>query len=240
MTYGASGFYCTPKVQAKLGILCLNNGTWNGTQIVEPNFMEDATTPQTSIPGWTDYGYLFYMMHDAFPYGGYYAAGAGGQFIYVIPEFNIVIGFTASDDPFYPQLILDYILQFIEDDAPVITINSPIANQAFATSSPSFNVRVVEEHVDEMWYTLDGGIDNFTFTENGTIDQDAWSLLPDGSVNLQFYVMDITRRVGFAEVIIIKNTEKTIPGFNLSMIFLMIFCTSAVLIIRRKKNSKNK
>ena len=30
-----------------------------------------------------------------------------------------------------------------------------------------------------------------------------------------------------------------VPGFNLNMIFLAIFSTTAVLIIRRKKYSKN-
>ncbi|MHA2344822.1 MAG: serine hydrolase domain-containing protein, partial [Candidatus Hodarchaeales archaeon] len=32
ISYGGYGFDCTPKVQAKLGMLALNNGSWNGTQ----------------------------------------------------------------------------------------------------------------------------------------------------------------------------------------------------------------
>ena len=114
VSYGGYGLDCTPKVQAKLGILCLNNGTWDGTQIVEPNFMEDAITQQISAWG-MPYGYLWYLMDS--PFEAYFTAGAGGQNIYVIPEYNIVVGFTASDDPYYSPMISNYILQFV--DPPV-------------------------------------------------------------------------------------------------------------------------
>jgi len=153
VSYGGYGLECTPKVQAKFGILCLNDGNWDGTQIVEPNFMEDALTQQTSAWG-MPYGYLFYINDD--PYDVYFTIGAGGQNIYIIPEYNIVIGFTASDDPNYTPIITNYILKNIVD---------PPSNQ-----------------------------------------------IPD---------------------------DPAIPGFNLNILFLMIFCTTAVLIIRRKKNSKN-
>jgi len=107
MDFGGYGFDCSPKVQAKLGMLCLNDGAWNGQQIVEPNFIIDATTPQ--IYG---YGYLIWMV--ASPFEGYSFIGAGGQCVYVIPEFDLVVGFTASDDPNYFPIITDYILQDIK------------------------------------------------------------------------------------------------------------------------------
>ena len=86
------------------------------------------------------------------PFEEYYAAGFGGQSIYVIPEYNIVVGFTAQDGGPYEQMILDYVLQFVEPDVP---------------------------------------------------------------------------------------DDPMIPGFNLFMIFLTIFCTTTVLIFRRKKYSKH-
>ena len=150
VSYGGYGLECTPKVQAKFGILCLNDGNWDGTQIVEPNFMEDALTQQTSASG-MPYGYLFYIRDD--PFDAYVTIGAGGQNIYILPEYNLVVGFTASNGGPYEQIISDYILQnIVEPDIP----DDPI-----------------------------------------------------------------------------------IPGFNLNMIFLTIFCASAVLIIKKKKYSKN-
>ncbi len=123
MDYGGSGIECTPKVQAKIGMLALNNGTWNGEQIVDKDYMKDATTNQTSEGKWADYGYLWWMMPPNFTYGGYLAAGAMGQCIYVIPEYNIVVGFTGYDVENYEQIIQDYILQFVE--IPETGPNSP-------------------------------------------------------------------------------------------------------------------
>ena len=117
---GGYGLSCTPKVQAKIGMLCLNNGNWNGKQIVEPNFMIKAVSSLTSFKTFeskdklsgVSYGYLFYIMDN--PFKGYYAAGAAGQCIFVIPEYNITVGITGAIATawFYEQMISDYILQF--------------------------------------------------------------------------------------------------------------------------------
>ncbi|MHA2182871.1 MAG: serine hydrolase domain-containing protein, partial [Promethearchaeota archaeon] len=121
---GGFGFACSPKVQAKLGILCLNKGAWDGKQIVDKDYIRNATTAQISWGKSGDYGgkmfeigYLFYMMPSSFPHGGYYAAGAGGQSIYVIPKYDIVVGFTgAFQGKDYNDLLANYILQFTEDN----------------------------------------------------------------------------------------------------------------------------
>lgn len=83
-----------------------------------------------------------------------------------------------------------------------------------------------------MWYTLDGGLNNFTFTENGTIDQNAWNLLSYGPVNIQFYVIDKLGRLGFAEVIIIKELQETeeIPGYNLILLVTSILIVSLIIV----------
>ena len=75
INYGAYIFHCSPKVQAKLGILCYNNGSWDGTQIVDKNYIKDATTVKISMAKGEkslDYGYLFFMMDS--PIEGYFMA----------------------------------------------------------------------------------------------------------------------------------------------------------------------
>jgi len=114
INYGAYIFHCSPKVQAKLGILCLNNGSWNGKQIVDKDYIRDATTVRTSMSKGeksVEYGYLFFMMDK--PLEGYYMAGSGGQMIYIIPGYNITVGFTAGGyipKEGYGKLLLDYIV----------------------------------------------------------------------------------------------------------------------------------
>ena len=115
--FGGYGFSCSPKVQAKLGILCLNNGNWNGTQLIPLDFVKDATSFKTSHGRWTyapptdifNYGYLFYTNDTN---GGYHTAGAGGQNIYVIPKYNMTVAFTGLDmlDDQYKNLIYSYII----------------------------------------------------------------------------------------------------------------------------------
>jgi len=120
-------------------------------------------------------------------------------------------------------------LPIVDNLAPVITINSPNDNQEFAINSPSFNIRVEEKYLDVMWYTLDGGLHNFTFTENSTIDQNAWNSLSYGSVNLQFYAMDKTGKIGLAEITIIKN-EQAIPGYNVSLLLMSILFFGLIIV----------
>ncbi len=115
--FGGYGFDCSPKVQAKIGMLCLNNGNWNGTQLIPSDFVKEATSFKTSHGRWTyspptdifNYGYLFYTNDSN---NGYHTAGAGGQNIYVIPDYNITVAFTGWDmsDAVYKSFIYDYIL----------------------------------------------------------------------------------------------------------------------------------
>ena len=129
-SFGGYGFECSPRVQAKIGIICLNNGTWNGTQLISSEWIRETTTYKTdhrwlNIGGGKlyDYGYLFYTDD---PHNGYHTYGLGGQFIFVIPDYNITIGFTGSGldsnlnqvDQYYRHMIDTYILQFTTDNGP--------------------------------------------------------------------------------------------------------------------------
>lgn len=88
ITTGGWGLSLTPRDMAKIGLLCLNNGTWDGEQIVDSGWIETATTPNL---GGSDYGYLFWLFE-----GGYTCAGLYGQHIFVIPEHDLVAAFTAN------------------------------------------------------------------------------------------------------------------------------------------------
>ncbi len=98
----------------------------------------------------------------------------------------------------------DY-LPIAEDGAPRITINSPIEGGKFGSTAPSFNVEIIDVYIYEMWYTIDGGLHNYTFTENGTINQAAWDALPEGSVTITFYARDIIGNEASEEVTVIKG-----------------------------------
>jgi CubicO group peptidase (beta-lactamase class C family) len=91
ITFGGFGIYTTPRVMGRIGLLCLNNGNWDGTQLVSEEWITEATENHVGVP---DYGYLFWLNSSANVYS---AQGFLGQSIYVIPEYDLVVVFTAED-----------------------------------------------------------------------------------------------------------------------------------------------
>ena len=90
--------YMTSRDMAKIGQLILNNGKWNGKQVVSEKWVREATTPKTKITG-IDYGYLWWNI----PYKikerkvvSKVATGNGGQYIMVLPELEMVAVLTGG------------------------------------------------------------------------------------------------------------------------------------------------
>lgn len=85
----------------KLGQLVLANGMWEGTQIIDAGWLKKATDEQTNIPERREkYGYLWWR--DSGEVKGtkvtlLYAHGNGGNFIFIVPELNLVASFTGKN-----------------------------------------------------------------------------------------------------------------------------------------------
>ena len=121
---GGTMMYTTPRDMAKLGYLYLNNGTWDGDQIVPKEWVINATTPYIqSFDRNYDYGYYWWLDSD----GEFYSAwGSEGQRIFVFPQYDLVVVFTASDDSYepYEYLLENYILPANSDYTPKVSVNS--------------------------------------------------------------------------------------------------------------------
>ncbi|MGB3544173.1 serine hydrolase domain-containing protein [Rubrivirga sp.] len=88
----------TPQAMAKVGMLVLQRGEWDGRQVVSEEWVERSARPRTEISG-VAYGYLWWS--DTVRYGEksvevVYASGNGGQMIFVVPEYDVVAAFTAG------------------------------------------------------------------------------------------------------------------------------------------------
>jgi len=82
-----------PHDMAKIGYLFLNQGVWDGEQIVPAEWVQAATQQQIAA-GTLSSGYGYQWWVDA---NGYYMAlGYGGQFIFVVPDLQLVVVFTSS------------------------------------------------------------------------------------------------------------------------------------------------
>lgn len=96
---GFTGLHVTTESIAKLGLLHLQGGRWEGRQIVPESFTAEAhrlqidNSPVMKNPDWQQgYGFQFWMCR----HGAYRGDGAFGQFCIVLPEADAVIACTAQ------------------------------------------------------------------------------------------------------------------------------------------------
>ncbi|MFW9872512.1 MAG: serine hydrolase domain-containing protein [Candidatus Thorarchaeota archaeon] len=108
ITIGASDLYMTPRDMAKIGLLCLNNGTWEEKMILSKNYIIAATGVQQILPSYYPYGYQFWILRH-FTHKGYAATGYLGQRIFVFPDISLIIVFTSNLQN--PNYYIDYIVQ---------------------------------------------------------------------------------------------------------------------------------
>lgn len=92
-----NGFAMNVYDMAKLGELYLNNGNWNGEQIISEQWVKDSTTLQFDrSSGSADYGYQWWVRtfgENAYP--AYFAQGHYGQYIFVVPDLDLVVAITS-------------------------------------------------------------------------------------------------------------------------------------------------
>jgi CubicO group peptidase (beta-lactamase class C family) len=89
VAYGGSGARLTPRDMARIGYLYLNNGIWDGSQIVPESWVEASQQKHIGrkyIPDYY-YGYQFWVSD----YDAYSAVGFGGQWITMVPEHDLVV-----------------------------------------------------------------------------------------------------------------------------------------------------
>jgi CubicO group peptidase (beta-lactamase class C family) len=95
-----------PQDMAKIGYLYLSGGEWDGKQIVPTAWVENSTRKHISATLEDGYGYQWWVDDS----GLYLALGYAGQFIFVVPEKEMVVVFTSdlSESDFYlPQNLLN-------------------------------------------------------------------------------------------------------------------------------------
>jgi len=101
ITSGGSGISMSPKDAARFGQLYLNKGKWGDKQIVSEDWVIDSTKKHLDgLSYFSKYGFLWWVDSTGVNpnYDFYYAMGYGGQYIFVVPELNLVTIF-ASDFP---------------------------------------------------------------------------------------------------------------------------------------------
>ena len=188
------------------------------------------------------------------PTGKYIVAGGYDEKVYLFDKnsstplwsyktiSNIETVAISSDGQFFVAgngIITDgdsFVYLFHLAVTPYIKINSPLLNQSFRLDAPEFSTTIYNlSPLNKTWYTIDGGINNYTFSgSTGFINQTAWNNEEDGVINIKFYANDSLGHVGFKDVQILKDSVCPVitihsplegrsfgdaaPSFNISII----------------------
>ncbi|MBQ2955738.1 MAG: serine hydrolase [Clostridia bacterium] len=119
VSIGGSGLHIKPRDMMRLGVLLLSRGRWNGKQIIPAAYIQAAQTKKINNynladpnqdPNWGA-GYCYQMWRCCFD--AYRADGMGGQYIVMMPKYDMVAVFTSAlgSDIGYPlKLIEKYLL----------------------------------------------------------------------------------------------------------------------------------
>lgn len=108
---------------ARIGYLILNNGLWDGKKIISLDWIKKSFERTTNWDYGFFYGYLWYIKdfeYQTRKIVTYSAAGAGGQQIWIIPEFNMILVVTSvtnliCDKSYYINLMINnYLTSWIE------------------------------------------------------------------------------------------------------------------------------
>jgi len=88
-------FLISARDMARFGQLFLQQGRWNGKQIIPAEWIAESTRSCSDTGRrWRGYGYMWWTIednHQGLKKGDYYASGYGGQIVFVLPRMNTVI-----------------------------------------------------------------------------------------------------------------------------------------------------
>ena len=122
-----------PRDTATFGQLFLQEGRWNGRQVVPAAWVRQATTAQTgkafpdiggSSPGsaWnpTNYGYFWWVEPTA-GVTAFYALGFGGQLVEVVPSLHLVIVVSSNAEDVHGSAVgADELQHLVDAIVPII------------------------------------------------------------------------------------------------------------------------
>lgn len=150
-TTGASGINVSCDDIAKLGLLYLHKGVYEGKRYVSEQWIDQATAvhsdnSENPTADWqAGYGYQVWRNHEE----GFRGDGAFGQFMLVFPEREMVVAIRAETNEL--QMELDFAKELVKNlhDSPEIQINIPEICKTLETKNSSFSYDNVTFELEE-------------------------------------------------------------------------------------------
>lgn len=95
---------------ARFGLLMLRKGKWNGKQLIPEDWVDESTSYHSDATLYSSdgYGYMWWVArdHNKYPHlqgvslkeGSYSARGAGGHYVLIIPDYDMVLVHRVDTD----------------------------------------------------------------------------------------------------------------------------------------------
>ena len=171
---GFSGVYTNLDAAARLGQLYLDNGVWNGAQLLPAGWVADAASVQIANPqrdevDWRQgYGFQLWMSQH-----GYRGDGAFGQYMVVLPEFDAAIAMFSCTDAMQEVLDLmwEHLLPAFGDAPPALRFDDALAARLESLQLPTVASRLggADSLVPDMSFAP-GRIDAFSVSSISKIE----------------------------------------------------------------------
>ncbi len=103
-------FRVTARDLARFGLLMLNEGQWDGVEVLPRDWVRQSTRyhSDAALYGSDGYGYMWWVARDhnkyphlpnvTLPEGSYSARGSGGHYLLILPSHNMVIVHRVNTD----------------------------------------------------------------------------------------------------------------------------------------------
>ena len=204
---GADGLHASADDIAKLGLLYLNKGVYNGKRILSENWVETATkawsdNSANGTPDWT-VGYGFQFWRNARE--GFRGDGAFGQLCMVFPSKDTVFAAEVYSDDM--QTEIDLVYELIDNlyGKSSSTVND-LQKFADGYNKP---FEYADGKITDNLYRCDENAFGITFVKFGT-DNDCINL--DFSDGTQWQTMKFGKNIFCENDIFIKKLKPTLEG----------------------------
>lgn len=164
-SWADSALVCKTSDMLKAARLLLNGGRWNGEQLLNEQFVKEATTKQidnnpknTNVYGLNGYGYLIWMTYgQAFMFDG-----MGCQFAICIPEKDMVMVINADNQGRAPladhqivEAFFDIVVNSVESDT---LPEDPVAFEALEEYTKDLKLLVAGGEKESSWMEKINGV----------------------------------------------------------------------------------
>ncbi|MBO5755137.1 MAG: serine hydrolase [Clostridia bacterium] len=137
---GGWGLYLSPYSMAKIGMLLLRDGLWQGKRIVSENWIRHMVTPIGLVPehiGHFDYGSHVWVHRKD---GSYLLNGMLGQNVWVCPALDTVVVLTAGENALFQDgnTLNIFLRAFVGERAVAPRLGSPFTALALRREEKRF------------------------------------------------------------------------------------------------------